>query len=93
MNKKGIVLRVSDYTNSKIDWQMDAYKDGITIGIEAYDISETQMIDDHVASIFEELEDIDIMDESEGFMSYEGDLNAPKLVSQLQSMGFVAKLV
>lgn len=91
MNKNGFELRVTDYSKSTIDWQQEAFEDGISIGIEAYD-EYGAMVDDHICEQFEELEMIDLMDEAEGYMSYEGELSANKLVEKLTSMGFNAKL-
>jgi hypothetical protein len=94
MKKTEIILKVSDYTNSTIDWQKDAFQEGTIIAVEAYDKNDQYMVDEHIASdIFPELGEINLEDETEGYMSYIGDLNSTQLVSKLISMGFNARLI
>jgi hypothetical protein len=94
MYKINMVLTVSDFTKSKIDWQIEACQEyGTTIGICALDENKQFMVDIHVVESFPELELIDLEDEGEGDMSYHGTLSPQELVDKLKSLGFVAELV
>lgn len=96
MNKKNFKLIVTDFTTSKIDWQIEAYQeDGTEIGVEAYiitnDGSDGYMVDEHISSQYPELEKLGLLDEVEGFMIYEGELNTTELISELKKLGFNAE--
>jgi hypothetical protein len=92
MKKTNFILSVSDYALSKIDWQIEAFQEGTKIGVEALDLKQQGMIDEGIVESFQELEDIGLADEMEGYMTYDGELSVSELVDKLISMGYNAKL-
>lgn len=82
MKKKNILLKVSP---AKITgFVADEPKFEVT----AWDIRHDHMIDEHVTEEFEELYDLGLDEESEGYMVYYGELSMDELMYKLNDLGF-----
>jgi len=92
MEKNEILLELRDLSKSTIDWEIQSYnEDEINIGITAHEGSlEGKEIEAYIAEMFEaELEDeLGLIDETEGFMSYMGDMPIIQLEAELNRLGF-----
>jgi len=92
MNKKEIIFIVEDYSSSTEDWMIEAYENGVYIGVTAT-FEDGGMVDEEMGSVFPELSVIGLEDEVEGYMVYSDDDITPKeLVQKLKEIGFEAKL-
>jgi hypothetical protein len=81
------------------EWMKESFEDGIILGVTAYHTDATKadtkgyMVDQHIGEIFEELSEIGLEDETEGFMSYyDSDITAEEMVTKLTELGFVATI-
>ncbi len=92
MNKKEFVLKLTDYSKSNIDWQIEAYNDGTTIGVEAYYLNDGCMLDLHICELFDELELLGLCDEMEGYMSFYGETSIEELKSEIDKLGFITEI-
>lgn len=89
MRKDEILLRVSD----SLDWlQEDDLMAEYKLSISAWNPTEGFMIDEHVTEEFEELLEIDGLEElAEGDMYYNGDLTKEEVIERLQNLGFTVE--
>ena len=92
MNKKEIIFLVEDYSSSKVDWKKYAYEEGAKLGI-TIEYKDGGMVDEEIGFLFEELLDIGLEDEVEGYMiCSDNDVTSDDMVKKLTELGFDAKI-
>ena len=80
--KENFLLKVIDDASIEGDIK---YKN-----VQVFDRNGKYMVDLHFCDLFQELENVNLVDTSEGAMEYDGRLNADELVNKLRQMGFNA---
>jgi len=84
-------LEIIDFSNSKIDWQIDMYNEnGINIGIIVN--KDGVMCDEDILSELPELKNLELgeiqMDEG-GFLGITSDLTLSKIEEKIKNLGFI----
>jgi len=94
LSQVDFILNVEDFS-TKNDWKGDMYREnGVTVGIAVHlKANPTTMYDDSFISLFPELEDLDLYEEGDGFLTYYGDENPQDLIKSLNELGFVTNFI
>ena len=86
MRKQDFILKVR--TTDEIPFGENLEEDGYTLSITAWEPNNGPMIDDHVTSYFQELENFGIEELAEGDMCYAGNLSKQEVMDWLTRMGY-----